>query len=95
MVVAGAGLAHASTLAFVSKTCIPQGAGVVDCFANVTGGTAPYTFHWSDDPWDDGPGSEGYCNTGHADSVTVTVVDATGATISGTINFFCKGGPPR
>lgn len=85
----------ATALAFASKGCIPQGAGVVECVANVTGGTAPYVYHWSNDPGVNSSDIAARCDVGHVNTITLTVTDAAGGQISSPLSFNCLGGPPR
>jgi hypothetical protein len=89
--------AQASTpLSIQTIGCIPQGASVMECFVNATGGVLPYAYHWN-------------ATTANQDDVTfrcstafpatgtasVTVTDSAGAAVSASKGYNCVGGNPK
>jgi hypothetical protein len=83
-----------TALTITSLGCIPQGGSVVECIVSVSGGVAPYTYHWnlsasnSDDV-------TARCEAGHAGTATVTVTDSAATSVAASRTYNCVGGPPR
>jgi hypothetical protein len=89
--------AQASTpMSIHTLACIPQGASLMECFVSVTGGVAPYDYHWSATAEDNDDVIFG-CSTAFPPTGTasVTVTDAAGGAVSGTRGYTCVGGPER
>ena len=82
-----------TTLA-VGVFCIPLGRNRLECHADVTGGTSPYSFQWSPTPLSGG-GSEGLaiiaCSGNGFKTIGVNVTDSLGDTGSFSGPFQCCG----
>ncbi|GAA1255749.1 hypothetical protein GCM10009665_52780 [Kitasatospora nipponensis] len=91
--------AHAAGAPTISGSCdSTSAAGQFSCSAAVSGGTAPYTFSWTNvqntNSYRVGGGATtgwlaGGCWRGTAGGVRLTVTDSTGAVASQTYQFYC------
>ena len=72
--------------------CIPLGRNRLECHADVSGGTTPYTYQWSPTPMAGG-GEIAiiYCPGTNTRTISVTVTDANNETGSYSGNFYCCG----
>ena len=82
-----------TTLA-VGVYCIPLGRNRLECHADVTGGTSPYSFQWSPTPLSGG-GSAGLaiiaCSGNGFKTIGVNVTDSLGDTGGFSGQFQCCG----
>ena len=74
--------------------CQGLGANLMECTASVSGGVAPYTYHWSS-VTDDSDDVVFPCSTGFppTEPESLTVTDAVGASAAVTRDATCIGGP--
>ena len=95
----GSGLAPAyaaTPLQLISSECDPVAAAghdYVECFAEVTGGTAPYTYQWSSTTVGSLTGDpvRFACIADHEVGVGLTVTDAVGDVVHGGGAALCGG----
>jgi hypothetical protein len=93
----GSGLAPAyaaTPLQLISAECDPlalSGHDYVECFAEATGGTAPYTYQWSGSTVGSATGNpvRFACTPGHVVGVALTLTDAVGDVVHGGSTVTC------